>query len=99
MTQPHTIALADTIRQVFPSMPWKRALAIARHYHGDRHITYHAHVHAGTEFVTCLVAAHVRHELTDYEQRYPVGYHAPELKVLARQAVQPVVNQYLNSWR
>lgn len=51
------------------------------------------------QWITCLVSAHVRHELTDYEQRYPVGYHAPELKVLARQAVQPVVNQYLNSWR
>ena len=100
ITQPNTVQLAERIQQVFPSMEWRRALAIARYYHNpDRPIKQVAHVHSGTEFVVCLVAAHVRHTETDYESRYPVGYHAPELRQSARAAVQPVVSEIINKWR
>jgi hypothetical protein len=103
LTQPHTIVLADTIRTVFPSMPLRRALAIARYYHDPaRPVHRITHTHAGAEWITCLVAAHVRHRLTDYESRVNarvLGYHVPELQECARRAVQPQVNYYLNQWR
>ncbi len=91
---------ARKIRLVFPSMPVRRALAIAEyHFSVDAKTKKIAHRHSGTEFVTCLVAAHVRHNLTDYESWFPAGYHTPALKPAARQAVQPQIDRYLTSWR
>ncbi|GEM_PF-4564249 len=74
LTQPYTIKLAESIRRVFPSMEWRRALAIARYYHNpNRPVHLIKHVHSGTEWIECLVAAHVRHNKTDYGTRYPAS--------------------------
>src|ERR1035437_4638623 len=88
-------ALAELISQVFPSMSILRRNAFVQHYYATKHV-HTEHHHAGTEYITCLVASHIRHTETDYDSRFPTGYYAPELKRSARQAVQPLVSQKLN---
>ena len=96
----HEIDLRAAIHAVIPSMSRLRIRALVEYHYSMKSKTLKiAHHHAGTEFVTCLVAAHVRHNLTDYESWFPKGKHVPILKQAARAAVQPVINQYLNSWR
>ena len=95
----HEIELRAMIHQVFPSMSRLRIKALVEYHFSMKSKTLKiAHHHAGTEFVTCLVAAHVRHNLTDYEAWFPEGYHTPELKQAARKAVQPVIAETLRAW-
>ena len=95
----HELELREAISLVFPSMGKLRRKAICDYYFSANSQTRKiGHHHSGTEFVTCLVASHTRHNLTDYEAWFPQGYHTPLLKPLARKAVQPVIDYYLEKW-
>ena len=90
--------LAEEIRRIFPGCSASRAVAIAEHtgLRGSGRVGRSAAGRALDESAIVLaVAASVRHQDTDYDSLLMSG--AP--RDLARQRVQPVIDQVLAAWR
>lgn len=93
-----TRLLAEQVQVRFPSMDWRRALTIARFYYDPQRKPVNArgaHSDSQADFIGRLVAAHVRHNMTEYERLYQMGYD----KVTAREVVRPVVGRILAEFR
>jgi hypothetical protein len=90
--------LAEEIVRLFPRCPARRARAIAEHtgVRGSGRVGRSAAGRALDEgAVTLAVAASVRHEDTDYDSLLMTGVP----RDVARQRIQPVIDEKLTAWR
>jgi hypothetical protein len=95
-TQPHVVRLAEEIQKEFHYIPWRIALAIARHHNqAIRPINGCNKARSHREYIACLVAAYIRHTNTEYDALYGLGFD----KRGARAAVQPAIRHNMQAWR